>query len=129
MTINVHFDDRDWERLEQDWSAWWAGELQRPMVMIEEFVPSADLPEYNFWEDLVPYEYPLDVPVGTVIDRFRRQLESLRFYGDAWPRWWPNFGPGIVAGFIGAHVVPYPNTTWFEPEEETPLREIAPSGK
>lgn len=128
MTVDVHFDERDWERLERDWSAWWAGALHRPLVMIEDFVhPGGDFPEYDFWEDLVPYQYPLEVPVDTIIDRFTVQMESLRFYGDAWPRWWPNFGPGIAVGFVGARVIPYPNTTWFEPEEETPLSRLSPT--
>jgi len=34
MDINVHFTDEDWTRIKKDWTAWWAGELERPMVAI-----------------------------------------------------------------------------------------------
>lgn len=125
MGIEVHFTPEDWERLHRDWSAWWAGELDRPMVMIEGFVPHPEYPDYNYWQDLVPYHFPLSVPADRVIDHFQRQLESVRYYGDAWPRWWPNFGPGIVAGFLGARVHPVKETTWFETVEEKPISELS----
>ena len=35
MGINIKFTDDDWDRIEKDWSAWWEGEIDRPMVMIE----------------------------------------------------------------------------------------------
>jgi hypothetical protein len=50
--IELNFEPREWERLERDWNAWWEGELERPMVMIEGRVPrsgreAAGLPEYT----------------------------------------------------------------------------------
>jgi hypothetical protein len=124
MSINIHFCPEQWEQLNHDWSAWWAGELDRPMVMIEGFVPSSDQPDYNSWQDLVPYLFSLTTPADRVIDYFQRQLESMRYYGDAWPRWWPNFGPGIAASFLGACLIPTKDTTWFEPEEEIALPQL-----
>ena len=35
MTLNSHFSWQDWERIKRDWTDWWAGEIGRPMVMIE----------------------------------------------------------------------------------------------
>ena len=37
--INVQFHEEDWARLEEAWAAWWAGELERPLVMIEDLEP------------------------------------------------------------------------------------------
>ena len=34
MSINVHFDEQDWERIERDYTAWWAHALERPLVQI-----------------------------------------------------------------------------------------------
>lgn len=31
----LRFDDGEWERTEENWTAWWCGELDRPMVIIE----------------------------------------------------------------------------------------------
>jgi len=113
MGINVRFTAQDWERIERDWTAWWAGELDRPMVVIEniEFPPDTFLPQAHVFTA----NFPLDMPADEVIERCQAYLECTRFYGDAWPRWWPNFGPGIMAGFLGAQVHPVPETVWFEP--------------
>jgi len=105
VSINLHFTEQDWERIERDWTAWWAGDLDRPLVIIE------SLDQFGVWAS----DYPLETPVDEVLDHFQAGLEGARFYGDAWPKWWPNFGPGIVAGFLGAQVRPAPGTVWFDP--------------
>jgi 5-methyltetrahydrofolate--homocysteine methyltransferase len=111
MGISLHFTEQDWERIERDWTAWWAGELDRPLVIIEnlEPPPGVTLPEApDFTSNL-----PLEMPADEVIDRYQAHLEAKRFYGDAWPKWWLNFGPGIAAGFLGARVQCAPDTVWF----------------
>ena len=35
MKSYLQFDEQDWARIECDWTAWWRGELDRPMVVIE----------------------------------------------------------------------------------------------
>jgi hypothetical protein len=35
MSLNLRFSESDWERIERDWSTWWAGELERPLVVLE----------------------------------------------------------------------------------------------
>jgi hypothetical protein len=128
MGINLHFTEQDWERLERDWTAWWAGELERPMVMIEGLEPprGATLPDApDFTSNL-----PLEMSADEVVDRYQALLEAKRFYGDAWPKWWPNFGPGIVAGFLGAQVHCAPDTVWFEagaPAEAQNIQDLHPA--
>ena len=105
MNIRLQFTEKDWGRIEQDWAAWWAGELERPLVIIE------TIDQFDIWAS----DFPLETPVDEVLDHFQARLEAARFYGDAWPKWWPNFGPGIVAGFLGAQVHCVPGTVWFSP--------------
>ena len=62
--------------------------------------------------------FPLDFPAQRVIDFYQAHLENMNYYGDAWPKWWPDFGPGIVAGYLGAQVKRAPETIWFDPPEE-----------
>ena len=125
MSIEVHFAPEEWERLERDWTAWWEGELERPLVMIEGRGPRreegsrAPMPEKWFTS-----EFPLETPVDEVLDHYQEHLERKRFHGDAWPRWWPNFGPGIAAGFLGAKVHPVPDTVWFEPAGSGAIEEL-----
>ena len=35
MTHALQFTEQDWERIDRDWTAWWVGDLDRPLVMIE----------------------------------------------------------------------------------------------
>jgi 5-methyltetrahydrofolate--homocysteine methyltransferase len=120
MSIDVHFDD--WDRIEQDYMAWWAHELDRPLVLITERVPDAEgnLPEIEHFTS----NYPLEMPGDEVIAQITRLIESQRYHGDAYPRWWVNFGPGIMAGFLGAKVHSVPDTVWFEPQEIVPPEEL-----
>jgi len=125
--IEIAFTEEAWARMERNWTAWWAGELERPMVMIEgrEPHPGGSSPPLG-WEKLFASEFPLETPVESIVDHYQWHLETHRFYGDAWPRWWPNFGPGIIAGFVGARVKPEPLTVWFEPAEQSSIEELRP---
>jgi len=129
MSITLHFTEQDWERIERDWTAWWAGDLERPLVMIESQEPSQGivLPDVSPWEDILPASFPLDTSVDQVLDHYQVCLESRRFHGDAWPRWWPNFGPGIVAAFLGAWVHCVPGTVWFEPAAQESVEDLNPT--
>jgi 5-methyltetrahydrofolate--homocysteine methyltransferase len=123
LAINVHFTEQDWDRTESDWMAWWAGELDRPLVIIEGREQSTNI---------IPSEvrdfasnFPLDMSANDVIDYYQAQLEAKRFYGDAWPKWWPNFGPGIGAAFLGARLESRLDTVWFEPAVQKPIEALS----
>ncbi|HUT57798.1 MAG TPA: hypothetical protein VNA25_08085 [Phycisphaerae bacterium] len=120
MSANVQFTPQDWQRVREAWSAWWAGELARPIVMLERStVPAEELPDAP---GFVP-QLGLDMPADEVVDRYEAHLAARRYYGEAWPKWWVNFGPGVMAGFLGARVNVAPSTVWFEPAG--PVGEIA----
>lgn len=109
MSVKIKFTDERWERIERDWTAWWAHELDRPMIMIESMNFLHGMPEeYS-------QEFLLDKPVDELMDFYTQRLELISYYGDSWPKWWPNFGPGIMAGFLGANVLGKPDqrTVWF----------------
>ena len=100
MSIELQFTEADWERTRANWNAWWAGELERPRVVIQrQKVPEGvALPEApGFITNL-----PLEMSAEEVIGRYQSRLVVTQYYGDAWPKWWPNFGPGIMAGFMGS---------------------------
>lgn len=112
MTIDIHFTDDDWHRIEQDWNAWWAGELSRPLVVLETFTPMDD---FGDWAQFT--KFGLHTPVENIIDNWQRILESVHWHGDAFPKWWVNFGPGVMAAFQGSNPTWTPDTTWFWPLE------------
>lgn len=124
MANTIHFTDEDWQRIERDWSAWWAGELPRPLVMIQEKRRAAGkgLPYVPRFASNIP----LDVPAERVVERVQAHLEASRWYGDAFPKWWLNFGPGIIAGFVGAKVHSVTDTVWFEPARPMDIERVRP---
>ena len=118
----VHFTEEDWKRAHRDWAAWWEGELERPLVVMHGFQPPAGepLPPVH----LVTPNYPAEMTAEEIVDRVSPYLTCVRYFGDAFPRWLPNFGPGILAGFLGAEVHPTDSTVWFSPSREIDLSNL-----
>ncbi len=126
MDIKNNFTDRDWERVAGDTLAWWQGELDRPLVYLAVMGPlPPDVlkpPIFLYWSN-----YPREMPPGEILDRFDPFLAAMRFYGDAFPWWWLNVGPGIMAGFLGARVhsvIDPSETVWFSPAQPASISEI-----
>lgn len=115
--LTTTFTQADWERINRDWQAWWEGELERPLAFVMG-VEAADFSE-------ILQNYPLDAPAAQVLERQRGALERARYYGDAYPRWWPNFGPGVMAAFLGAGVHWSEETAWFTPSSAS-LSDLRP---
>jgi len=125
VSIDLRFGPSDWDRIERDYAAWWAHELDRPLVQISggERDPRVRYgPVLNFYA-----RYPLDLPAEAAIATITPHLEATRWYGDAYPTSWVNFGPGIMAGFLGAHVHPDERSVWFSPTEEHSIADLQPA--
>ncbi len=123
MSPQIHFSPKDWDRIRRDWTAWWHHEIDRPMVVVNayEWQGISFIPQHPRW-DVEQNRFPVD----SILDYYERQLENQRFYGDSWPRWWPNFGAGILAGFLDAQVSSDARTVWFETPQMRPAAEIHP---
>lgn len=113
-------------RVRQTADRWWAGQLERPMVNVtltgyDEGRPAPALPYHHFTAF-----YDLAVPAEAVVERVYRQLCTQRFVGDAFPGWWPNFGPGVVAAFLGCELLSRMDhpTVWFHPRRQQELGDI-----
>jgi 5-methyltetrahydrofolate--homocysteine methyltransferase len=112
------FSTSEWERVRQSYAAWWRGELDRPLVNLTVDDPAErDLSSFltNWPQDLSDDEI-----VAAVEEKFSRQ----RFYGDAFPHFFVNYGPGVAAAFAGARVRPAPDTVWFEPAAHSRLTDL-----
>ncbi|MBN1401614.1 MAG: hypothetical protein JXA74_12295 [Anaerolineae bacterium] len=120
--MDLHFTERDWERIERDYEAWWAHDLERPLVYLagKTHVPGVDYAEVHSFVS----NYPWSVSEEEIVQDVTRDLEATRYYGDAYPRWWVNFGPGILAGALGAHVRVVPDTVWFEPAQPVAAHDL-----
>jgi hypothetical protein len=120
-TRTLSFDLGDWDRVQRDWLAWWEGDLARPLVVMHGYEPpSGPLPRVH----LIAANYPADMTAEEIVDSIHPHLKCVRCFGDAFPRWLPYFGPGILAGFLGSEVNPTDSTVWFSPSREADLSDI-----
>jgi len=113
MALNLRFPDNGWETITQNWSTWWAGELDRALVVLECIEPQFEATPH--YASTFLGNYGLYTPVDKLLDLFLPRLQDTHYFGDAFPRFWPNFGPGIVATLAGASLHAVQDTTWFSP--------------
>ena len=118
----ISFTEAHWQKRIQDYTAWWQGKLERPLIFCygrkEDFVPTRNL--YNFLT-----QYSQETSAAEIVSIIEEHLSGKIFYGDAYPSFWPNFGPGVMAAFTGiADLYSTSNTVWFEPKEKKPISEI-----
>jgi hypothetical protein len=122
MPLNLHFPDSAWESTIENWSAWWAGELERALVVLECTEPQ-DQATPHYASTFLSNHDP-ETPPDELLDLFIPRLQATHYLGDAFPRFWPNFGPGIVAAFAGADVHAGRDTTWFSPADAGPISSL-----
>jgi hypothetical protein len=119
--MSIAFDKHRWERTRENYGLWWEGQLKRPLIHVTLYGrdpgrPEPSLPYYGFTSF-----YDFAVTPEAIVDRWDHNLGTLEFLGDGFPGIWPNFGPGVMAAFLGANVTNGIDTTWFHPRE---LRDI-----
>ena len=82
--LSLHFDETRWETVRQTWAAWWAGELDRPLIALECVERQYEsTPHYasTYLGNLL-----LDCPAEDLLDLFIPRLEAMHYLGDAFPR-------------------------------------------
>ena len=122
--MGIVFGLERWDRIKKTYGAWWRGELDRPVVQVyfygaEPDRPEPDLPEYPFTA-----KYDISVPPEAIVDRWDYNLSRQRFAGDAFPRVWPNFGPGVMAAFMGGVLENAEDTVWFHPAGNPDIQDL-----
>ncbi len=122
MGFEVHFSQDDWLRVQTAWKSWWNGTLDYPMVTLE----ANDDPHKNWIKALNEITH-VTTPSGVVDQIISDQeviFENLRWFGSAFPKFFINYGPGVVAAFLGSTLNIVPGTTWFEALGVNSLAEI-----
>lgn len=120
MTINLQFDEEKRTGIEEVWTRWWAGDLERPIVAIAHPGRLIDRSAREFSTDFIQ-----EIPIDEAVDHFQSQLEETSYYGDALPSFFTSwFG-------IGGEIKPDPEhmTVWTSSdlrEEPVPFEDVHP---
>lgn len=112
----IDFAPTRWDRVRETYRKFWAHELKRPILPLTFASRNPGRPEPELRRASFASWYGQDVPPEAIIDCWDYHLSRLEFHGDAFPYMWLNFGPGVLAAFLGAQVHARENTTWFHPE-------------
>jgi len=116
--MNIDFNNERWEIVKENYKKWWNHELDRPLIQAVTWGkdpgrPRPNLPDYGFTAF-----YDFSVTAEQIVDLWDYHLSCTKYMGDAFPSVWPNFGPGIVAAFMGARLEKGNGTCWFLPEKD-----------
>lgn len=122
----IHFSEEQWKEVEKNYTAWWNGELDRPIVKVtvnKAYAPSRPQPETPLLSMLNCDDFRYTPE--EIIDALDYELEQKEFLGDAFP--FVNlhiFGPGIVAGFCGAEMDKTTGDIWFALKEPVEIADL-----
>ncbi len=125
--MGIHFTPERWSQIRHHADLWWSGELDRPLIQLPVHGAHApDRPEPSLPNHHFAAFYDLSVSAEAIVDRWDYDLSRIEYLGDAFPGIWPNFGPGVVAAFLGCNLGTdiAANTTWFHPREVRELHEL-----
>lgn len=108
------------------WEAWWQSELDRPLVMIEGYQPpESDTPPTSGSRPIKVPTLPENWTVDQTLDYFELWLGAKRYYGDAFPKWFPDLGSNGVAIFRGTKIQTTPGgEVWFLPDDAQSIADI-----
>ena len=118
--MTIGFSHTQWQRIREDYTAWWDGELERALV-----IPLVDpLPSESADLSIFMPNWPQDWSDDQVVETVSRTIAAQPLYGDAFPMYFINFGAGVGAAFTGASLRATPETVWFNPPERHELEDL-----
>ena len=123
--MKMAFSKKDWERVKQDWLLYWQNKQDRAMVVIELWNPAVKPVKER--QSCIA-QYAQETTAEQIIDLETRHIEGIDYIGDAFPRFFTNFGPGSAAAYFGSSVKPALDTVWFEKIADS-LDDIEPNIK
>ena len=125
--MGIDFSPSAWNAVTKTYEAWWAGNLDRPVlpIWLEGRDPGRNCPDAPWLTQANCAD--LSIPAADLIDRMDYELSRYYYLGDAFPMIrFDSFGPGLAAAFLGARLDNSTGRVWFHPKEELPIAEIHP---
>ena len=110
----IKFGAEDWEKIRENYTAWWEKRLERPLVYLSGVSESRHGKGVDGWYGFLT-NYPPEVTPARIVRKFVEAESRRRYVGDTYPQWFMNFGAGVLAAALGARVNTAVDTVWFEP--------------
>ena len=121
MKSTIDFSAEQWERIRDVYGKWWDGTLGRPLIHIPVSGRDPDrAPAQHPFKGSTAH-YDLSVPAEEVVDSWDYHLAGFEYVGDSFPTVFNNFGPGVMAAFLGAIPDTANDTVWYHPPEHKPV--------
>ncbi|MDD2707210.1 MAG: hypothetical protein PHV34_04315 [Verrucomicrobiae bacterium] len=120
----INFSPDRWQNVRNNARLWWAGELKRPLIHLAVKGNNPGRPEPSLPHHPFTAFYDLSVSAEQIVDRWDYELSQFHYLGDAFPAIWPNFGPGVMAAFMGARLETGASTVWFHPTKDEEIADI-----
>jgi hypothetical protein len=116
--MNIDFSNERWEIVKENYRKWWNHELDRPLIQAvgwgrDPGRSRPNLPDHGFTAF-----YDFSISAEQIVDLWDYNLSCQKYMGDSFPTVWPNFGPGIIAAFLGATLEKGSGTCWFLPQKD-----------
>jgi len=121
-TMNLHYSEKDMQRVKQDWVDWWAGTIKHPFFGIEAIDDTFAGTPFTY-NEVTPVETD-ELSADQILEGIEQFGEGIHWFGGAFPKFWPNYGPGVMASFLGSELHIRPDTVWFDPLDVRDLEEI-----
>lgn len=122
--MSIHFSADRWTRVQEAYSSFWAGKLDRPLISVTLTGYESDRKPPAVESKGWTIQYDDTVSADAIVDRWDYDLSTMKFLGDAFPHVLPNFGPGVAAAFMGAKVEVASDTVWFGPPRPMTTAEV-----
>ncbi|MDA0709416.1 MAG: hypothetical protein O3B73_04315 [bacterium] len=120
----IGFETSRWEKIREDAARWWAGDLKRPLIQMKLSGRDPGRSEPSLPRLHRTAQYDFGVSPDAIVDRWDYDLSRSKYLGDAFPAALPDFGPGVIAAFAGGRAEVDPDTVWFLPREDMPVRDL-----
>jgi hypothetical protein len=102
----------DWEQSKERFLAWWNGEI------VDRVALQVRAPRKNYRPRPLTPPSSLEARWTDIewnLERAEENFKATFFGGEAFPCFWCNLGPDIMAAFLGAELVFEETTTWVKP--------------
>lgn len=121
----IVFSPTQWEAVRTNSEAWWAGTLERPLILAVLHGRDPGRPQPP--APLLSQETCTDFSwsAEALIDRIDYELSQRVYLGDAFPYFNMDcFGPGVLSAMLGARLDNSTGRVWFFPNEEQDIQDI-----